>query len=239
MTHHPAMPQFTPLPDDTLSTIYCTDENIATRAPNDFSVLCPGSNTLASGIDGYIPASMPWRLSSPSTNFGASGINRGNVVVLSAPVTRFPGTGEMFAIESVDGNSMILRRVGQAINVGYPPGTNANMTGVVFLVQTYQPQIEDVSYYLNRQYQINPSIPARRPSQLYEIRDLRDACVLEVLCRRLMTEVNPSAGSSALQKYAAYREELSKIQGRLHLRWKPTIYGDAPTSNPFSTRIVR
>lgn len=227
------------LPDDFLTTVYCTDEHIAVRAPNDYTVLCPASNVLASNVDGFIAQGTTWRLSSKSTDFEAAGVTRGNVALLTAPVTRFPGAGEQFAVDSVDSHSLMLRRVGQPSNVGQAPGIGANMTGVVFTIQTYGPQIEEVSYYLNRKYQIDPKIPARTPSKLYEIRDLRDACVLEVLCRRLMTEVNPSAGPAALQKYNAYCMERDEIYARLHLRWMPSVYGDAPTTNPFSMRIVR
>lgn len=229
----------TALPDDFLATVYCTDEHIAIRAPTDYTVLCPASNVLAANVDGFIAQGTTWRLSAKSTDFEAAGVAHGNVVLLTAPATRFPGAGEQFAVESVDDHSLILRRIGQQAGIGQAPGIGANMTGVAFTIQTYSPQIEEVSYYLNRKYQIDPAIPARAPAKLYELRDLRDACVLEVLCRRLMTEVNPSAGPASLQKYNAYCLERDEIYARLHLRWMPSVYGDAPTSNPFSTRLVR
>lgn len=230
---------YTTLPDGTLQTIYCTDEHIAIRAPSDYTVLCPTANILAQGVDGVITASAKWKVYSRSVNFAAAGVTHGNVIVFTAPPSRFPGAGEQYAIDSVDNESATVRRIGQPAGVGFPPGVGSNLSGVAFTVQTYQPQIEAVSFYLNRCYAINPMIPARMPCQLYDLRDLRDACVLEVLCRRYLAEVNPSAASQALLKLKAFQEELELIRAGLHLRWKPNVYGETATSNPFSTRLVR
>src|SRR5262249_21315913 len=98
------------LPDQT-APVYATDEDIAVRAAGDFVLLCPQWQQMASGSDGYFSSSSPWILNSTGVNFAANGVQPNQVVQLTAPKTSFPGSGALFAIDSVAGSSITLRRL--------------------------------------------------------------------------------------------------------------------------------
>jgi len=103
-----------------LSVVYATDENIALRDPDDFAALSPHHQCLARGTDGVIAAASPWTLTSATVNFATNGVASGNVVVLTLKNV-FVASGEAFAVDTVSGNSINLRRLGQATGVGQPP----------------------------------------------------------------------------------------------------------------------
>jgi hypothetical protein len=220
-----------------LSTVYATDENIAIRASGDFAVLCPDWQKLAYGTDGAFLADGPWVLNSASVNFAAAGVTAQHVVLLRKPSTSFRGSGELLAVDSATSSTVVLRRLGSALNVGQPPAPAAGLAGVEFLIATLDPQIEEASFELNRKLMIDPSIAGRAPSDVYDLRDLRQACVLTVLAQRYAAEVRGNQGDFAL-KLAQARQELTELFARLQLRWGPTGT-DACATNWFSTRIVR
>src|SRR5690348_10877724 len=118
-----------------LSTVYCTDEDIAVRAMGDFATLCPEWQKLAAGTDGVFASGTPWALSSASNNFASLGITSNNVILLTGPKPYFLGGGELLAIDSVAGNTVTLRRLNAALNAGLPPGPSAGVTGVSFKIK--------------------------------------------------------------------------------------------------------
>jgi hypothetical protein len=223
----------------TLATIYCTDEQIAVRAGGDFVLLCPKWQKLAYGVDGVFSAGSPWMLSSASASFVAAGIMPGNVIWLQKPTSAFKGSGELFGVDSVTATTATLHRVGLASGVGLPPG-GTGLTGVEYTVLTLVPQIEDVSFWINRLWSIDPNIPGRQPTDATDLRDIRDFCVLTVIIRRLVTELQNTVNNAWALKLQGYREELGIIQIRIDLRWNKTNTNDStPVSRLFSMRIVR
>lgn len=221
-----------------LTTVYCTDEHVAIEDPDDFIVLCPASQCLARGTDGAISSASRWTITSSSIDFGAAGVTPGSVVVLTLRGA-FSPSGECFAVDSVSGHTLTTRRIGQASGTGQPPGGATDLAGVEFAVMTYGPQIENASFDLNREYSIDPSTPSRSPDNVYDIRDLRRACVLQVLKSRYLYAMRFEIGDFK-EKYANLKQELSDLKARLQVRWSPAISNDTPPpSTHFSTRLVR
>ena len=91
------------------------------RAGGDFITLCPSWQQMASGGDGHSAAGSPWVLHSTLTNFATNGVAPNQVVWLSGPKSNYPGGGQLLAIDSVSGSSIILRRLYKDLNVGQPP----------------------------------------------------------------------------------------------------------------------
>jgi hypothetical protein len=222
---------------DQLSTVYATDENIAIRASGDFALLCPDWQKLAAGIDGVFLPGAPWSLGSASVNFSAAGVTSQHVVLLRKPSSAFKGSGELLAVESASGTTLTLRRLGSGPNLGQPPSPASGLTGVEFLVATLDPQIEEASFDLNRRFGIDPMVAGRTPSDVYDLRDLRQACVLTVLAQRYSSETRGSSGDFAL-KLSQVKQELSEVLARLQLRWDSSGV-DTRSTGWFSTRLVR
>jgi hypothetical protein len=220
-----------------LTTVYATDENIAIRASGDFAVLCPDWQKLAYGTDGAFGPGAPWVLTSASVGFAAAGVSAQHIVRLTKPSTAFKGSGELLAVDSATGSAITLRRLGGALNAGQPPAPAAGLSGVEFLIATLDPQIEEASFDLNRRFMIDPNVAGRSPSDIYDLRDLRQACVLAVLVQRYAAEVRGNQGDFAL-KLTQVRQELGEVLARLELRWGPSG-SDALSTNWFSTRLVR
>jgi hypothetical protein len=133
--------------------VFCTDEDIAVRAADDYVTLCPASNELAVGADGVISSGTPWTLSSGTVDFEANGVFSQGVIELKGGVAPgstkpiFGGSGRLFAVDSVLGGTATLRRPGLLSGMGQPPGSGG-VTGITFKVATYVPQIELASYDL-------------------------------------------------------------------------------------------
>ncbi len=224
-------------PPSQLATVYATDESIAIRASGDFATLCPDWQKLAYGSDGTFAAGSPWVLSSASVDFAAAGVTTSHVILLRKPNTAFKGGGELLAVDRATDTSVTLRRLGTELGLGQPPSPAAGLTGVEFLITTLDPQIEEASFDLNRRFWIDPNVASRSPDLVYDLRDLRQACVLTVLAQRYAAETRASQGDFAL-KLSQIKDELSEVLARLQLRW-----GQSGTDNQsttwFSTRIVR
>jgi hypothetical protein len=222
---------------DRLTAVYATDENIAIRASGDFAMLCPDWQKLAAGVDGVFAPGAPWCLTSPSVNFAAASVTAQHVVLLRKPATAFKGSGELLAVDSAVGNGLTLRRLGAGSILGQAPAPVAGLVCVDFLVATLDPQIEEASFDLNRRFGIDPSIAGRSPSDVYDLRDLRQACVLTVLSRRYAAETRGSGGDFAL-KLGQITQELSEVLARLQIRWGQSG-SDSDSTSLFSTRLVR
>ncbi len=220
-----------------LSTLYCTDENIAVRCGADFTALLTSSQVLASGSDGAFSSSDPWTLTSASNNFDTQGVAVGCVVWLRKPATAFPAGGLLMAVGAVNGTSLTLRRLGLAKGLGQSPVASGGQSGVDFQIATFQPQIEEATYDLNQRFNINPSMAGRKPSDISDLRVLRRTTVATVLVDRYSDETRTAAGDYA-GKLAMVKNELSELYAKLDIRW--TIRPDVSSStNWFSTRIVR
>ena len=222
---------------DRLATVYATDENLAIRASGDFAVLCPDWQKLAYGTDGAFAAGSPWVLTSASVNFVSAGVTAQHVVLLRKPATAFKGSGELLAVDSASPAGLTLRRLGSGLNLGQPPAPAAGLTDVEFVIASLDPQIEEASFDLNRRFGIDPNVAGRSPGDVYDLRDLRQACVLTVLAQRYAAETRGDHGDFAL-KLTQVKQELSEVLARLTLRWGGSGT-DRQSTNWFSTRLVR
>ncbi len=220
-----------------LTTVYACDEHVAVRSSGDFAVLAPDWQKAAYGVDGAFAPADRWTLTSASVDFEAAGVRRGHVVSLRKPASAFKGAGELLAVESASGAAVSLRRIGAKPGAGAPPAPASGVTGVEFAIATLDPQIEEASFELNRRFNIDPDVGGRRPTDLYDLRDLRQACVLSVLIRRYAAETRGEQGDFALKLQQAQRE-LSELLARLDLRWGCSG-SDEQSTSLFSTRIVR
>lgn len=221
-----------------LASVYCTDEDIAIRASSDFLALAIESQRLAYGTDGSFAAGDPWTLISASNNFTAQGINTGHVCQLKYPKGTFGGSGNMMAVSAVSGSNLTLRRLGMTANVGLAPAPSTGLVGVEFTVYTLSPQAELASWELNRRYSIDPETQGRRPVDMHDMRDLRQAAVLWVLAQRLSASLTGQADSSWMLKLKQYQSELDNTLGRLQVRWMPIADSQA-TTGWMSMRIAR
>ena len=226
-----------PTNNTVLTTIYCTDEHVAVRSGGDYYVLCPSWQTLAFATDGEIPAG-EWYLTSPSTTFDSDGVGlkKGNVVVLQKPASAFPGSGQLFAVDSVSGNTCTLRRIGQALGVGAPP-CPSDTTGISFIIPTLGPQIEEVCFQINQTWRIDPLVMGRNPDAIYDPRVLRRLAVLMTLYERYSQETRKPDSEFAL-KFMVIKNELQELKGQLEIRWG-TAGRSQPSTNIFSGRITR
>lgn len=220
-----------------LAIVYATDEDVCVRATGDFAVLCPDWQKQAYGTDGVFASGSPWALTSTAVDFEASGVAPGMIAVLTKPRPPFKGSGDLLAVDSASGDTLTLRRVGQVAGIGSPPAPAAGLTGVEFTVLTMAPQIEDASFSLNRDWNIDPNLPGRTPSELYDLRDLRQATVLTVLLRRYVAENRGDKGDFNL-KIGSTKQALDDVTSRLSIRWGTAGTDPAP-STIFSCRISR
>lgn len=224
------------LPEQT-SPVYATDEDVAVRAGGDYVALCPPWQQMALGFDGAFAAGSPWTLTSASVDFQANGVAPNQVVHLTQPKTQFPGGGALLAIDSVSGNSVVLRRLHQDLSIGQPPGPAAGLGGVAFAVHTLFPQIEEASFDLKRRYGIDENMFDRSSNWMYDERDLRIATVLQVLHDRYTAETRGDKGDFAL-KIARIKNQLDEVLSRVQVRWGP-MGNSASPSTVFSCKITR
>lgn len=225
-----------------LTTVYATDEDVALRVPADFTLICPKDQVLASGTDGVIDPASRWTLMSPSVNFGMQAVAPGQVVQLLGPTTTFRPPGDVLVVDSVTDNSIVLRRKGHAVGVGQPPAPVGGALNVEFLIATLYPQLESASYDLNRRFGIDDLVAGRRPCDLYDPREVREAVVLTVLRRRyldLCHEGDPSHDSLAA-KANAIQGELDSLLARAVVHWSGSnLDAGSMNTSHFSTRLQR
>jgi hypothetical protein len=224
------------LPEQT-TPAYCTDEDICVRVGGDFVALCPAWQCMAAGTDGVFANGSPWVLTSASVNFQSNGVTANQVIQLTAPKNAFPGSGALFAIDSVSGGSITLRRLHEDLHVGQPPGPTSGLTGVAFTINTLDPQIEEASFDIKRRFGIDENIGFRTSSWVYDLRDLRMATVLAVLLARYTQEARTDRGDFP-RKIELIKGELLTVLDRVQVRWGPLGNSSEP-STIFSCKISR
>jgi hypothetical protein len=217
--------------------VYCTDEDIAARAGGDFVTLCPAWQQMAAGTDGYFNNGSPWVLNSTATNFGTNGVAPNQVVLLSAPKSQYPGTGQLLAIDSVNGTAITLRRLYKDLNVGAPPAPSAGLTSVAFTINTLDPQSATASFDIKRRFGIDETIYDRSSTWVFDLQDLRMAAVFTVLMARYTQEARTDKGDFA-RKIQLIKVELQQVLDRVQVRWGP-FGNSAEPSTLFSTKLSR
>lgn len=223
----------------TLTTVYATDEDIAVVCGSDFFGLTPDWQRVAYGTDGAFSVGAPWVLNSASADFVARKVRANHVCRLTKPVATFKGAGEILAVDDASATSLTLRRLAMDAGDGQPPAPSAGLTGVEYLVTTLYPQIEAASYSLNRRLNIDPARSGRTPTDIYDLRDLREATVFTVLSQQYQAlSKAPNDGFAA--KANTYRRTLMDVFSRLEVRWSnSTGSGEPVVSDYLSMRIQR
>jgi hypothetical protein len=217
--------------------VYCTDEDIAVRAGMDFVALAPFSQRMGGGNDGVFLAADRWTLTSASAQFLSNGVHANQVVWLQGPKTAYAGGGVILAIDSVQADSITLRRLHKDLGVGDPPAPAAGLTGVVFLVNTLDPQIEEASYDLKRRYGIDENVPPNSSGWMYDQRDLRMATVLTVLQARYVQEARGDKGDFP-RKIGLLSAQLASVLERVEVRWG-SDGKHPPSSSIFGANVMR
>jgi hypothetical protein len=223
------------------SCAYATDEDIALRASADFAILCPKDQCLAYGTDGSFGTD-PWTLQS-SVDFSGNGVVPGQVVRLTQPTSAYKPPGEAFVVDSATAGALVLRRKGLPSGAGQPAGPAGGVSGVEFTVTTLGPQIARASYDLNRRFGIDNLVAGRRPSDLFDPREVRDVTVLTVLYRQYLelSRGTPERADSFVAKSQAYKQELDDALDRLVVHWSALsgAANQSPGTTRLSTRISR
>jgi hypothetical protein len=231
----PGPPLFPPA--DSLTTVYCTDEDLLIRAPGDFAILIPTNQVLASGTDGTFAAGDRWTLTSASVDFTAAGLRAGHVCRLTGgPRGTFPVEGDLLAVEYADGHSLRLRRPGLLAGLGRPPGPAAGVSAVTFSVATADQQIEEASWDIDQEYTIDEKIPDAAPDMLYRLRELRQVTALTVLAWLYRGQVREKGDAFAAAADRS-RADLDDLKARTQVHWVRRLGPE--TTGRFDTRLVR
>jgi hypothetical protein len=222
-----------------LAQVYCTDEDIAARALDDFPVLVPSWQVQALSADGVFDPGYPWLLRSASVDFLMAKVHARQVVHLTKPPAQFRGEGTLLAVEGVstDGSSVQLRRIGKAPGLGQPPAPAAGLTGVEFAIRTFDTQIDKASYDANKIFNIGQGDPGLTSGNLAEPRELEQWTVLTVLGRAYAARLKERREDFGI-KLQEIRAELAELKGRISVRWGPR--GElAPASTEWGRLQVR
>lgn len=222
-------------------TAYCSDEDILVAVPNAFATLCPRAQGVARAADGTLAG---WVLSG-ATDYQAAGVAPGMVVqfLRSLGQTDLNSPLDLLVVDAVSGTTLTLRRPEQdATGLGQPPlagvpGPPAN-GAVPHVIATMAPQIRFASRDLERRFGIDDAVPGRRPADLKDLLDLRDAAVytvLKALYRGQSTQPNDQYDRQA----AAFGQLLDDLLARLNVRWAAPAVGDPGPTNRFGTRLSR
>jgi hypothetical protein len=167
------------------TSLYCSDEDVLVAAPGDFAQLVPLAQAIAKGKDGMFAAVSggSWVLTSATVPFASYNVVPGQVLQIRGPQVTYPSI-DLLAVDSVSGNSSTLRRPGLPSGMGSPPGPAQGVTAVEFLIGTLYPQIERASYDLRKTFDLDDSVPGRQFSDMYDPRELQEACIALVLSRQ-------------------------------------------------------
>lgn len=216
---------------------FVTDESIAVRAVGDYIDLCPEWQKLAVGTDGLFAPGSPWVLTSASTNFVTCGVGPNNIIALTGPKPFYTSTGELFAVESVSGNTATLRRINQPAGSGLPPAPASGLNGVAFKCKTFGPQIDAAAFDIKQRFGVDDNQSYRGSSWIYNPRVFEQPIILTVLVRTYGASNRSNDGDWAM-KLALYRTELEEVLDRVSVRWGPLGNSGSPVTR-MSCRITR
>ncbi len=212
-----------------LSTVYATDEDISIRASGDYAELVPDHQLVIRITDGSLMSINPWVITSATANFIGAGCQPGQVVhIIPNDANVYGADGDDFAVDAVMLNSLTLRRIGMASGSGQRPG-HGNLTQIKLSIHTFGPQIEDVSFDLNQMFAIDPQSQFWGPANLYNQRQLRQACVLMVLNRQYKTGLR-SKDSDWAAKAMGTKTDLENVVQRLSVGWGKNNQADLPAT---------
>lgn len=224
-------------PFDPLDIVFASDEQIYIEASSDWGVIVPRSSRAAYGTDGTIAKATPWTLTAPSNDFGDQGVQSGMVISLTAANGKPLAPTQFYAIDTVSGTSVTLRRCGFATGLGQAPSPTTDLTGVTFEALTLLPQIESVAYALEEQYSIDPTLANRRPDDIYDQRVFRRLTACRVLFLRYL-DANRSKQGDFADKIKLWDDEYHRELDAAIVRWGPTGTRQPPTTR-FGTRLSR
>ena len=216
---------------------FVTDESIAVRAVGDYLDLCPEWQKLAYGTDGVFAPGSPWVLNSASSAFATLGVASNNVIALTGPKPYYTSTGELFAVDSVVGNAVTIRRINQPLGSGLPPAPSSGLNGITFKIKTFGPQIDAATYDTKLRFNIDETQSYRGSGFIYDLRVLEQITVLTVLVR-MYGASNRSQDGDWASKLKLYKSEYDEILDRVSLRWGQFGNMGSPVTR-FSCRITR
>lgn len=224
------------------SPVWATDEEVAIRATGDYVTLAPAWQLLAYGTDGYFQSGAQWTLNSASNAFNVQGVAAQNVVWIEGPPPYYRGGGQLLAVDTVMGNAIGLRRVGQQLNVGFPAGPPEGVTGVTFKILTLGPQIEEATYTLKDRFMIDEAVAFRASSWMYVgVEDLyrvvRRSVVLQVLYDRYLAEARTERGDFEMKRMVI-QEELKANLMRIQIKFG-TYGNSAEPAHLMGTKLSR
>jgi hypothetical protein len=222
------------------ATPFTTDEQVYLLAPEDYAMIVPQDQRLASGRDGAFAGNNRWKLTSATVNFLGQGVQPGQSVVLTVarPHSPFGTRGDVMIVDSVASDGVTLRRPGLASGVGDPPSPDAGTTGVIFSVLTLAPQIESESYRIAQQFGISDSIRGSGTADLADPRQLAELAALRVLHWRYMATVRSTEDPVWREKGATVRTRISDLEPSVRLAWG-TDPVESQSTGMHATRISR
>lgn len=225
------------MPATVLSSVWACDEDIAVAAGVDWPFIAAPDQVLARGIDGVFASGSPWVLTSASVDFNAYGVAPGNVIALNGPNTAFPQP-EFLIVDAVAPGQVTLRRKSMNSGVGQPPGVGG-VTGIKFVASTVYADIERASYELNRQFYVDDKVIGRKSGDLYDRRELREACTQLVLARNYWRAARAAGADS--DSFVAKAKQAHKEFESLVLRMQVTFLNNYPGNdvNRRQTKLVR
>ena len=204
----------------TLTTVYATDEDVSVFAGDDYPLLVPPGQVVAKGTDGAIGAGNLWLLTSATVDFNAYGCKAGHVCLLSKPTSRYTPPGWRLGVASSSVSGLLLRRQQADTGVtGQPPAPAAGLTSVEFAALTLFPQIEAVSYRLNRLLGLDDTGRGISTASLFDRRELREACIYGVLADQYLHVMHLGDESDTFRrKHEMYRSRWEQASGTLTVR---------------------
>lgn len=210
----------------------------------DFATLAMDDSSLARGTDGTFSADDRWTLTSETVDFEAQGVAPQHVLLITGPRDLTNNQKLRFAVDSVAGNAVTLRRINMALRQGQPIAPVGGMSGIHFDVLTFAADIDVASFRLKQLFAIDERIVFRASSWIYEgnedlYRPLREACVQAVLRDVYEREQRDQTNAGDFARKAALASKrYQQAVDAIRLRWGPTGVSNSPT-DIFSTRITR
>ncbi len=220
-----------------LADIWSTDEAVYNRSPFDFHLLVPPSGIVAEGTDGSIAAPTPWRLSSATYDFAAIGVAPGQVVRLDKPIATFRPPGGFYIVDAVTSAGIDLRQPSKESGSGKPPTAGVALGSISFAVLTMLPQIEQATYRINRIFGVDDTVVTRKPSDLYDARQLEEATSYRTLATAYLG-ASRQVDDLFAKKARSFDQLANDAEAHLNLIWKAK-QGPPTVTNKFGMRLTR